>query len=105
MGTILFNVTDNDSKFINKNTTNFVFDNLKNKNLDIFIDENINTIEIDDTYNYRPDKLAYELYGDDFYYPVLLVSNNIGSIIDFRIQKIGNKIQYLKPEKIPSLKL
>lgn len=44
---------------------------------------------IDDTYNLRPDKLAYDLWGQDAWYPAILATNNIGSILQFKPELLG----------------
>jgi len=72
--------------------------NFYNKNKNIFRVENFLTFNIDESYNYRPDKVAYKVYGIDYYYPVILACNNIGSILQFNISKIGSRIYYLNPD-------
>jgi hypothetical protein len=72
-----------------------VFENIfiKNKKL---LEKNATIKEIDSRYDYRPDTLAYEVYGQDFYYPAILIANNLGSIIQFKSSNMSNKC------KIPS---
>jgi hypothetical protein len=53
--------------------------------------------EIDSRYDYRPDKLAYEIYGQDFWYPVILIANDLGSILQFKSGNMNFKC------KTPSL--
>ena len=48
-------------------------------------------IKIDSRYDYRPDKLAYEYYKEDFYYPAILVANNLGSILQFKADLLNYK--------------
>jgi len=45
--------------------------------------------KIDIRYNFRPDRLAYEVYGEDFWYPAILVANNLGSILQFKASSLG----------------
>ncbi len=52
--------------------------------------EGAELLPIDSTYNLRPDKLAYDLWGQDLWYPAILVSNNIGSILQFKPELLGN---------------
>ena len=71
--------------------------NFYNKNKSLFITNNYLTFDIDESYNHRPDRVAYKVYGIDYYYPLILVCNNIGSILQFNISKVGHKIYYLNP--------
>jgi hypothetical protein len=50
---------------------------------------NSKTVEIDSRYDYRPDRMAYEHYGQDFWYPAILIANNIGSILQFKAKELG----------------
>ena len=81
---IAYNVNDTRNySFINEFTKEHIFENnLLQLPID-FIIRNSEKISIDDTYKYRPDKLAYEYYGDDMYYPWILQANSIGSILNF----------------------
>ena len=105
--TILFNdnenLTNEKLKFIDSFRNTQVFYNLRNENFDIFREENYKTYDINDSYDYRPDKVAYEVYGEDFYYPIILLSNNISTITEFRTDKIGNTIKYLDPDYLNKL--
>jgi len=47
------------------------------------------SVKIDARYNFRPDRLAFEYYGQDFWYPAILVANNLGSILQFKANKLG----------------
>lgn len=47
------------------------------------------TIEIDARYDFRPDRLAFEQYGQDFWYPALLIVNNIGSMLQFKAEQLN----------------
>ena len=71
--------------------------NFYNKNKNLFQIKNYLQFKIDETYNYRPDKVAYEVYGDDYYYPIILACNNIGSILQFTTSKVGSNVYYLDP--------
>jgi hypothetical protein len=61
------------------------------------LEKNMTTIDIDSRYNYRPDRLAFELYGQDFWYPAILVVNNLGSILQFKADVLNFKC------KVPSI--
>jgi len=61
---------------------------IKNKKLLI---KNSNLIEIDERYDYRPDRLAYEIYGEDFFYPAILIANDLGSILQFKADILNYK--------------
>jgi len=102
MSTILFNNIRKDTTVLNFRSEN-IWNDLPNINSSIFIPENYSVIQIDETYNFRPDKLAYELYQNDFYYPLLFYPNHIGSILQFNINIIGTNIYYLPQEFISKL--
>jgi len=48
-------------------------------------------IEINDSYKFRPDKLAYELWHEDLWYPIILTTNNLGSVLQFTPHTMGYK--------------
>jgi hypothetical protein len=48
-------------------------------------------IEIDSRYDFRPDRLAFEYYGQDFWFPAILLANNLGSILQFKADTLGFK--------------
>ena len=77
-------------------TLQLVKDTIDNFDLNI----NYKIFTIDESYNLRPDKVAYKVYGIDYYYPIILICNNIGSFLQFTIDKVGTNIYYLKPELI-----
>ncbi len=60
------------------------------KNLELLV-TNSTEMVIDARYNMRPDLLSYELYGTNFYYPVILVVNKIGSIFQFKAEYMNNR--------------
>jgi len=60
--------------------------------------ENNIIIPVNNTYKFRPERLALEQYGDELLYPIILASNNIGSIFDFDPTLFNNEIKLLKPE-------
>jgi len=53
--------------------------------------QNATIFELDSRYDYRPDRLAYEFYHEDFYYPAILVANNLGSILQFKAELLNYK--------------
>jgi hypothetical protein len=55
------------------------------------LQENSTTVTIDERYNYRPDLLAYEQYGEDFWYPAILVANKLGSLLQFQATVLNHK--------------
>ena len=54
-----------------------------------FIQENSSIITLNDSDKYRPDKIAYDFYGDDLYYPCILAANSIGSIFSFKPDRLN----------------
>ncbi len=87
--------------------------------LDSFIDEHIfehpmfNNIELlkknseeiimDARYNFRPDLLSYEVYGTNFWYPAILIANNLGSIFQFKDEYLNNKCLVPSPAILMSI--
>ncbi len=67
-----------------------IFEHPMFKNLE-FLVTNSTEMVIDARYNMRPDLLSYELYGTNFYYPVILVVNKIGSIFQFKAEYMNNR--------------
>lgn len=54
-------------------------------------------IDIDARYDFRPDRLAYDLYNEDFWYPAILAVNGMGSMLQFQAETLNYKV------KVPSL--
>jgi len=105
MSKILFNIIDKDTSILNRAYCDHLWNALNNKFKDLFVPENLLLFEIDQSYNFRPDKVSYKVYNDDFYYPIILFSNGISSILQFRTDLIGTKIKYLKPNYISYIQL
>jgi len=51
----------------------------------------VTEIELDARYDFRPDKLSYESYGTNFWYPAILVANKLGSILQFKSAYLNKK--------------
>ena len=98
--TILYDYTEKDSSILdaieNVNSINNFYYNLQ----PLLIEENLDEIFFNEKFQYRPDIVAKQVYQNEFFYPIILLSNNIGSITFFDIPNIGNTIKYLKPELI-----
>ncbi len=67
-----------------------VFDQYITKNIDL-LTKNSTEIIIDARYNLRPDLLSYEVYGSNFWYPIILAVNKLGSIFQFKAEYLNNK--------------
>lgn len=48
-------------------------------------------IEIDARFDYRPDRVAFDYYGQDFWFPAILAANNIGSLLQFKAEFMNFK--------------
>ncbi len=105
MSTILYNIIDQDPSILNSIYLEKFWENIPVTYRDVFILDNMETFPMAENYNFRPDIISYKVYGNDLYYPIILYSNNINSILQFKIEKIGPKIFYLKPEYLSTLKL
>lgn len=44
-------------------------------------------------YKFRPDKLALEIYGNQLLYPLILIANNLTSILQFDPKKLNFTIK------------
>ena len=64
---------------------------------------NSTIIEIDPRYDYRPDRLAYEMYGQDFWYPAILAVNNMGSMLQFKVETLNFKCKIPNAETIQNI--
>jgi len=96
---IEYNISDHNNEFINSYSDpvvmgNYLLDNnMTNDNI-------IETINIDQKYKYRPDRIAYEYYGDDSLFPLILSANNLRSLLDFDPEKLGNTIKVIKLDEV-----
>jgi len=54
-----------------------------------FIQANSDIITLNDSDIYRPDKLAFDYYGDDMYYPCILAANSLGSVFSFKPDRLN----------------
>jgi hypothetical protein len=53
-------------------------------------------VDIDARYDFRPDRLAYEYYHQDLWFPAILVANSLGSMLQFKAESMN--FQCLVPE-------
>lgn len=58
---------------------------------------NFTTRSLDSSYDFRPDKVATEVYGNQLYYPAILICNDLCSLIQFRPKHLNFEV------KIPTL--
>ena len=65
--------------------------------------KDLDTVEIDERYDYRPDRLAYEIYKQDFWFPAILIANNIGSILQFKAGSMNFKCKIPKKTNIDNI--
>ncbi len=79
-----------------------VFENIFIKNKE-FLEQDCIIREIDARYDFRPDLLSTEIYGEDFYYPIILIVNNLGSMLQFKSDLLNNKCKIPKYSKIKAL--
>jgi len=73
-------------EFINPHVFSNKFVKFK-KNLEVGAE----IIDIDARYDFRPDRLAYEYYSQDFWFPAILAVNNMGSILQFKADAMNYK--------------
>jgi hypothetical protein len=79
--------------------TNIILNNLQ------YLKQDKNLVEVDcpDIYKYRPDRIAYQYYGDCNFFPLVLAANNLGSLLQFVPSRFGNKIKLIKSQVIKNL--
>ena len=80
-------------------STSLLLNNLKF----LKMDENLIEVECGDIYKYRPDRIAFQYYGDCNYYPLVLIANNLGTLFNFVPAHFGNKIKLIKSKVIQDL--
>lgn len=56
------------------------------------LNKNATVVDIDARHDFRPDRLAYEYYGQDFWYPAILIANNLGSMLQFNAETLNFKV-------------
>lgn len=67
------------------------------------LEEDVSCKIIDARYDFRPDLLAFELYGQDFWYPAILIINNISSIFQFKADYLDNRCRIPSVQSINSI--
>jgi hypothetical protein len=60
-------------------------------------------VDIDPRYDYRADRLAYDMYGQDFWYPAILAVNNMGSLLQFKAETLNFKCKIPSAEAIQAI--
>jgi len=65
--------------------------------------ENSYIMEIDPRYDYRADRLAFDVYGQDFWYPAILAANNMGSLLQFKAETLNFKCRIPDAEAIRNI--
>jgi hypothetical protein len=84
------NKTTKDTRAINEFINPHIYANkfIKHRKL---LQQNATLVDIDPRFDYRPDRLAYEQYGQDFWYPAILAVNNLGSMLQFKAESMNFK--------------
>lgn len=82
-----------------KSHTSKPYNNLNSTNLENKIKTNkqwlltqSKIMKLNNTYDQAPDKVAYDYYGDDLYYPVVMEMNNISSVFNFTIDNLDGRV-------------
>lgn len=94
--------TEKDTTFINVYTEPKIFLNYLIQ-YKYVLQQEATTIDLDSKYKFRPDRLAYDLWGQDLWYPILLVTNNIGSILEFNPERMGYTCEIPSDENLSKL--
>lgn len=57
--------------------------------------ENYSYVPFEDNYKFRPDLISRKYYGSDYFYPLVLITNNINSMINFTPQNTNYKLKII----------
>lgn len=57
--------------------------------------ENYNYVPFEDNYKFRPDLIARKYYGSDYFYPLVLITNNINSMINFTPENTNYRLKII----------
>ncbi len=93
---------DQDIRMLDLFIDSHLFDNPMFQNLNLMF-KNSSEIVLDSRYNCRPDLLSYEIYGTNFWYPIILTVNKLGSIFQFKAESLGNRCLIPDPGFIQNL--
>ncbi len=86
---IAFGMDDINYNFVNEFSEEKLFLNRFMNLSTEFIQANSKIVTLNDSDIYRPDKLAFDFYGDDLYYPCILAANSIGSVFSFKPNRLN----------------
>ena len=75
-----------------------LFDNFLKFEKELKTKGNYITMAMDNSYDFRPDKLAQEIYKNQSYYPAILVCNNVCSLLQFRPALLNFSVKIPTPE-------
>lgn len=93
-----------DTTVLDQYITPEIIGNIINDNIHIIQDpKNLIDVIVQDTYKYRPERVALDYYGNESYYPIILAANNIGTIFHFIPSKFNFTIKLLKSNIIQQL--
>jgi len=99
---ILYNL--NHTEAINEYCNEQIIGNKIIDNYHEFQDKkNLIRIPMTNKYKYRPDRVAYEYYGSDSFYPIVLACNNLRSLLDFIPGNLGNEIYLMNSDKLKQI--
>jgi hypothetical protein len=90
----IVSLSDNYNYTILGNSLNYL------RELGFMEDEIIEKISVNDNYIFRPDRVSFEYYGSDQYYPLILQLNNMRSMFNFVPSEHDNEIRVLPIDKM-----
>jgi len=101
---ILYQLDDSISIVKNEFANSNILGNRIIDNYSIFTNkENLIEIPLSNIYKYRPERIAYEYYGDEGFFPIVLASNNLKSLLEFDPNRMNNKAYLLKSDLVKSI--
>jgi len=104
MMNILYQVSDSTTVAKNEFAKSNILGNLIVDNGALFRDkENLVEIPLSNIYKYRPERIAYEYYGDEGFFPIVLASNNLKTLLEFDPNRMNNKAYLLKSDLVKAI--
>lgn len=80
-----------------------IFDNFLKFESELKNPKNYIIKPMDSSYDFRPDKLAMEIYKDQSLYPAILICNNVCSLLQFRPSLLNYSVKIPTKEIIDTI--
>ncbi len=98
---LLYNIFESNNAAINEYKDPAIVQNKIILNYDFILrKENLIPITVADSYKFRPERIAYEYYGADEFFPIVLASNKLKSLFEFKPSEMNNTVMLLKSDLV-----